>query len=98
MNIKELTSFAKEIKGKFIFEYNLKKTNWFNIGGIAKAYFKPESLNELVIFLKKFGITEKIFLLGAGSNILINEKLFNGIIVKLEKIFLTFQYYQIKQL
>ena len=87
MNIKELTSFAKEIKGKFIFEYNLKKTNWFNIGGIAKAYFKPESLNELVIFLKKFGTTEKIFLLGAGSNILINEKLFNGIVVKLGKNF-----------
>ena len=87
MNIKELTSFAKEIKGKFIFDYNLKKTNWFNIGGKAKAYFKPESLNELVIFLKKFGITEKIFLLGAGSNILINEKLFNGIVVKLGKNF-----------
>ena len=87
MNIKELTSFANEIKGKFIFDYNLKKTNWFNIGGKAKAYFKPESLNELVIFLKKFGITEKIFLLGAGSNILINEKLFNGIVVKLGKNF-----------
>ena len=25
MNIKELTSFANEIKGKFIFDYNLKK-------------------------------------------------------------------------
>ena len=87
MNIKELTSFANEIKGKFIFDYNLKKTNWFNIGGKAKAYFKPESLNELVIFLKKFGITEKIFLLGAGSNILVNEKLFNGIVVKLGKNF-----------
>ena len=87
MNNKELTSFANEIKGKFIFDYNLKKTNWFNIGGKAKAYFKPESLNELIIFLKKFGITEKIFLLGAGSNILINEKLFNGIVVKLGKNF-----------
>ena len=30
MNIKELISFAKEIKGKFIFEYNLKN-KLFNI-------------------------------------------------------------------
>ena len=87
MNNKELTSFANEINGKFIFDYDLKKTNWFNIGGKAKAYFKPESLNELSIFLKKFGTKEKIFLLGAGSNILINEKLFNGIVIKLGKNF-----------
>ena len=87
MNNKELTSFANEINSKFIFDYDLKKTNWFNIGGKAKAYFKPESLNELSIFLKKFGTKEKIFLLGAGSNILINEKLFNGIVIKLGKNF-----------
>ena len=53
--IYSLICFANEINGKFIFDYDLKKTNWFNIGGKAKAYFKPESLNELSIFLKKFG-------------------------------------------
>jgi len=87
MNIKELTSFANEIKGKFIFDYNLKKTNWFNIGGKAKAYFKPESLNELISFLKRFGSKEKIFLLGAGSNVLINDGIFQGIVIKLGKKF-----------
>ena len=74
----ELKSFSKDIKGKIFFDYNLKKTNWFNIGGISKAYFKPESLNELILFLKKFGSKEKIFLLGAGSNVLINDSLFEG--------------------
>ena len=43
----KLLSFSKEIKGKFIFNYDLKNTNWFNIGGKAKVYFKPEGLNEL---------------------------------------------------
>ena len=86
-NNNKLTSFANKIKGKFIFNYDLKKTNWFNIGGKAKVYFKPESLNELVIFLKKFGIKEKIFILGAGSNVLINNHLFNGVVIKLGKNF-----------
>ncbi len=86
-NNNKLTSFANKIKGKFIFNYDLKKTNWFNIGGKAKVYFKPESLNELVIFLKKFGTKEKIFILGAGSNILINNHLFNGVVIKLGKNF-----------
>ena len=86
-NNNKLTSFANKINGKFIFNYDLKKTNWFNIGGKAKVYFKPESLNELVIFLKKFGTEEKIFILGAGSNILINNHLFNGVVIKLGKNF-----------
>ena len=85
--ISELKSFSKNIKGKIFFDYDLKKTNWFNIGGIAKAYFKPESLNELISFLKRFGSKEKIFTLGAGSNVLIKDELFEGVVIKLGKNF-----------
>ena len=85
--VSELKNFSKDIKGKLIFDYDIKKMNWFNIGGVAKAYFKPESLNELILFLKRFGSKEKIFLLGAGSNVLINDNIFEGIIIKLGKNF-----------
>jgi len=87
MQIDKLENFSKEIKGKLIFNYDLKKTNWFNIGGKTKVYFKPDSLNELISFLKEFGKTEKFFILGAGSNILINDGIFNGIVIKLGKNF-----------
>ena len=85
--ISELKNFSKDIRGKIIFDYDLKKTNWFNIGGIAKAYFKPENLNELISFLKRFGSKEKIFLLGAGSNVLIKDEIFQGVVIKLGKNF-----------
>ena len=87
MQIDKLENFSKEIKGKLVFNYDLKKTNWFNIGGKTKAYFKPDSLNELVVFLKKFGNKGKILTLGAGSNVLINDKTFDGVIIKLGKNF-----------
>ena len=87
MQIDKLENFSKEIKGKLVFNYDLKKTNWFNIGGKTKAYFKPESLDELISFLKEFGKTEKFFILGAGSNILINDGIFNGVVIKLGKNF-----------
>ncbi len=87
MQIDKLESFSKKIKGKLVFNYDLKKSNWFNIGGKTKAYFKPESLNELISFLKEFGKTEKFFILGAGSNILINDGVFNGVVIKLGKNF-----------
>jgi UDP-N-acetylmuramate dehydrogenase len=34
------------------FDYDLKKLNWFNIGGKTKVFFKAKSLTGLVNFLK----------------------------------------------
>ncbi len=87
MLIDEIKIFSKEIKSKINFDYNLKKSNWFNIGGKTKVYFKPESLSDLILFLKKFGKKNKIFILGAGSNTLINDSIFDGIVIKLGKNF-----------
>ena len=82
-----LKKFSEQTSGKLIFDYDLKKTNWFNIGGNAKAFFKPENLKDLINFLKNFGNKEKIFILGAGSNILIKDQGFDGIVIKLGKNF-----------
>ena len=87
MKKNSLKIFSEEISGKLIFDYDLKKTNWFNIGGQAKAFFKPANLNDLINFLKKFGNREKIFILGVGSNILINDQGFDGVVIKLGKNF-----------
>ena len=87
MKIEEIKKFNKETNSKINFDYDLKKSNWFNIGGKTKVYYKPDSLSGLVLFLKKFGIKEKIFILGAGSNILINDDIFDGIVIKLGKNF-----------
>ena len=64
-----LENFSKKINSKFFFEYDLKKTNWFNIGGKAKAYFKPDTLDDLVLFLKKFGEKERLFVLKPWNDI-----------------------------
>ena len=53
MEVDSLKIFSEKIKGKMLFDYDLKKTNWFNIGGKAKAFFKPENLDDLIYFLKK---------------------------------------------
>ncbi len=87
MNKNKIEVFAKQIKSELKFDYNLKKLNWFNIGGDAKVFFKPDNLNDLVTFLKTFGKSEKIFVLGAGSNILITDNKFDGFVIKLGKNF-----------
>ena len=87
MQLEELREFSNEIKSKFLFDYDLKKSNWFNIGGKTKVYFKPDNLSDLVLFLKKFGTKEKIHILGAGSNTLISDRTFEGVVIKLGKNF-----------
>ena len=66
----------------------LSKYNWFNLGGPAKLFFKPDSQFDLEKFLKEHGIKEKnIYVLGAGSNTLFRDSGFNGIVIKLGKPF-----------
>ena len=87
MSIEELRKFSNEISSKINFDYDLKKSNWFNIGGQTKVYFRPDNLSDLILFLKKFGDKEKIHILGAGSNTLISDEKFDGVVIKLGKNF-----------
>ena len=87
MKTKDTKNLIKEFGNKVKFDYELKKKNWFNIGGKTKIYYKAENLKELVKFLKILDNKEKIFILGAGSNILINDETFDGVVIKLSKNF-----------
>jgi UDP-N-acetylmuramate dehydrogenase len=78
-----LLEFNENVK----FDYNLKKKNWFNIGGNTKIYFKAENLKELIKFLKIIGNKEKLFILGGGSNTLITDKTYDGVVIKLSNNF-----------
>ncbi len=78
--LKELSlEFSENLK----LNYDLKKKNWFNIGGKAKIYYKAKNLKELIKFLSKISNKEKIFVLGGGSNTLITDNQFDGVVIKL---------------
>ena len=87
MKIDDIIDLKKNISGDIFFEYDVKKLNWFNIGGKTKIFFKPENLADLVQFLKIYNNRGKIFVLGAGSNVLISDKTYDGVIIKLGKRF-----------
>jgi len=87
MEINQLKELLNEFGENVKFEYDLKKKTWFNIGGKSKVFYKAENLKDLVIFLKKLNNKEKIFILGAGSNTLVANNLFDGVVIKLSKNF-----------
>ena len=87
MKINDIEKLVSDIDGDIFFNYDLKKLNWFNIGGKAEIFFKPNTLKSLVKFLNIYSKRGKIFILGAGSNVLINDTLFPGVIIKLGRNF-----------
>ena len=87
MNIEDLKKNSQKFQGKIYFDHNLNKLNWFNIGGTAKIFFKPINLQDLILFLNFYKNRGKIFILGAGSNILFKDESYEGVIIKLTKNF-----------
>ena len=83
----QIENIKNKISGKISFNENLSKLSWFNLGGPAKVLFRPKNLKELSIFLKEIEGINKIKVLGAGSNTLIRDGGFNGIIIKFGKSF-----------
>ena len=87
MNISDIEKNSDKFHGKIYFDYDVSKLNWFNIGGRTRIYFKPETLKDLTLFLTIYNNRGKIFIIGAGSNILFKDDQFNGVIIKLSKNF-----------
>ena len=78
-----IENLKNKISGKISLQENLSKHSWFNLGGPAKVLFRPKNLKELSFFLKEINKKSKIKVLGAGSNTLIRDGGFDGIIIKL---------------
>ena len=87
MEIDKLRELFRNFEPKVIFNQDLKKKNWFNIGGKAKIFYKAENLQDLAKFLKILNNVENIFVIGAGSNTLITDEIYDGVVIKLGKNF-----------
>jgi UDP-N-acetylmuramate dehydrogenase len=72
------------INGKVIKDEPLKKHTYFKIGGPADLYVEPENIDEIK---KVFNLIKKhkvnYFIIGNGTNLLVSDKGFRGIIIKI---------------
>ncbi len=67
-----------------IIKEDLSKYSWFNLGGPADIFFRPENKDQLINFLKEIKKNNfKVHILGAGSNTLIRDAGVKGVVIKL---------------
>ena len=87
-----MTSDTNYLKKKFgkslIFKENLSKYSWFNLGGPADIFFRPNNKDDLIEFLTEVKDKgDKMSILGAGSNTLIRDSGVRGVVIKLSSKF-----------
>tara|TARA_X000001036_G_scaffold372148_1_gene359438 strand:- start:315 stop:1223 length:909 start_codon:yes stop_codon:yes gene_type:complete len=77
-------NLQKQFGRNLIIKENLSKYSWFNLGGPADIFFRPENKDQLIEFLKEIRKNNlKMYILGAGSNTLIRDSGVKGVVVKL---------------
>ncbi len=57
---------------------------WFQVGGKARYFYKPHTIEDLKNVIYQYKDTP-IVILGAGSNVLVRDSGFNGLVLKLSK-------------
>lgn len=77
-----MKAILPQVEGKYRFDVDLSKLCWFGVGGKASVLFTPASQDDLIHFLKNIKDVP-IFIFGVGSNILIRDGGFNGVVIRL---------------
>jgi len=81
---------TEQLKIKFgkqvLINEKLSNYSWFNIGGPADVFFKPDSIEDIIFFIEKLK-PKKFTIIGAGSNTLIRDGGIKGVTIKLSSVF-----------
>ncbi len=65
--------------------YSLAKATWYGLGGPADYFIRPKTLDELTEVIKRCNENNvAIYVLGFGSNLLINDEGLRGAVIKLD--------------
>ena len=79
-----IDKISKNLISKFYFDYDMSKHVWFRSGGKASVFCLVYDLSELEVILNE--INDLPYeIIGAGSNLLVRDRGFKGIILKLGK-------------
>ncbi len=82
--IDSFSNINNKLNSKIYFNHNIGKLTWFRTGGAAKMFAVVENIKELQIILNELNI-DNFYVLGSGSNLLIRDNGYDGLIIKLGK-------------
>lgn len=81
----ELKAAMPELRGKLEANAPTAPLSWFRTGGPAQVLFTPADENDLAYFLSRLGPEVPILVVGLGSNLLIRDGGWEGVVIRLGK-------------
>ena len=81
-----ILEIQSKILSKILLNYDMGKSTWFRTGGKAKGYCIVNSLKDLSTIVS-YCDQIKYYIIGVGSNLLVRDSGFDGLIIKLGRDF-----------
>ena len=81
--LKSLESEMSGIRGNLTPNSPMSAITWFRVGGPAELLFQPQDEHDLSLFLKKLPTDIPVFVIGAGSNLLVRDGGIPGVVIRL---------------
>lgn len=75
------------LRGRYVENADLSKTNWFQVGGKADILFKPEDTADLAEFIRAKPQEVPLTVIGVGSNLLVRDGGIRGAVIRLGRSF-----------
>lgn len=85
----QLRAQMPELRGKLVANQSMSSITWFRVGGAAQILFTPADEQDLAYFLKQNAEALPVFVLGLGSNLLVRDGGFPGVVIRLGRGFGT---------
>mgnify|MGYP001456726410 CR=1 FL=1 len=81
-----INKIQSKIKSNIFLDYDMRKSTWFRAGGNALGYVIVNSISDLKTIIS-YADQIKYYIIGVGSNLLVRDGGFDGLIIKLGKNF-----------
>ena len=81
-----INKIQSKIKSKIILDYDMKNSTWFRAGGNALGYVIANNVSDLKTIIS-YADQIKYYIVGVGSNLMVRDGGFDGLIIKLGKNF-----------
>ena len=81
--VADLKARMPELQGRLLANQSLAELTWFRVGGPAQVFYIPEDENDLAYFLRDLPTEIPVYVIGAGSNLIVRDCGVPGVIIRL---------------
>ncbi len=83
----DLLNTLPEVRGRYIVNESMSGLTWFRVGGPADVLFSPADEEDLGHFLNNCPPEVPVLVVGVGSNLLVRDGGFRGVVIRLGRAF-----------